>query len=227
MLTNRFLTLSTRYVYSVAISVRQSLLALLDPCPRYGYQLRSEFEARTGSALNVGQVYTTLDRLVRDGLVAEAGEDSAGHRFYEITEAGRAEVAEWFATPVRQEDRSRDELAVKVALAVTTEGVDVESVIQVQRADTMSALQDYTHLKAKTTAGSDDLAWVLVLDSLVFRAEAEMRWLDHCEGRVVAWRKNQPVAGGVAEPVVGSGMAAEQPSTPSPRPAKIGSRRQP
>ncbi|GAA2133936.1 PadR family transcriptional regulator [Nocardioides bigeumensis] len=169
------------------MSVRQALLALLDEQPRYGYQLRSEFEQRTGAAwpLNVGQVYTTLARLERDGFVEGAGDDGDGHVMYRVTEQGRAEVAAWFTTPVGRTQPPRDELAIKLAMAVTVPGVDVGTVIQQQRTATMGALQDYTRLKQR--AGSTEpaeLAWSLVLDSMVFAAEAEIRWLDHCEARV-------------------------------------------
>jgi DNA-binding PadR family transcriptional regulator len=169
------------------MSVRQGLLALLEQGPMYGYQLRAEFEARTGATwpLNVGQVYTTLARLERDGLVEAAGTDDEGHVFYGATEAGRAEVATWFATPVSRTTPPRDELAIKLAMAVTVPGVDVRAVVQGQRTATIRALQDYTRLKAR--AGTDEpheLAWQLVLDSLVFGAEAEIRWLDHCEARL-------------------------------------------
>ena len=169
------------------MSVRQALLALLEEGPMYGYQLRSEFERRTGATwpLNVGQVYTTLTRLERDGLVTGSGVDGEGHVVYEVTEAGRDEVATWFTTPVARTSPPRDELAIKLALAVTVPGVDVGTVIQQQRSATMSALQDYTRLKrdrSDTTPG--DLAWTLVLDSLIFGAEAEVRWLDHCEARL-------------------------------------------
>ena len=169
------------------MSVRQALLALLEQGPMYGYQLRTEFERRTGSTwpLNVGQVYTTLTRLERDGLVtphtAESGDDGEGHVVYRVTDAGRDEVAAWFTTPVARTQPPRDELAIKLALAVTTPGVDVGTVIQQQRSATMAALQDYTRLKRD---GQADLAWGLVLDSLVFAAEAEIRWLDHCEARL-------------------------------------------
>jgi DNA-binding PadR family transcriptional regulator len=173
------------------MSVKQALLALLEEGPRYGYQLRAQFEQRTGSAwpLNVGQVYTTLTRLERDGLVEGAGADAEGHVVYRITETGRGEVATWFTTPVARNQPPRDELAIKLALAVTVPGVDVGRVIQQQRTATMAALQDYTRLKQRGPAsgqdtGSDDLAWSLVLDSLVFSAEAEIRWLDHCEARL-------------------------------------------
>ena len=172
------------------MSVKQALLALLEQGPMYGYQLRVEFENRTGSTwpLNVGQVYTTLNRLERDGLVAGEGVDDEGHVVYRITDQGRDEVAAWFTTPVARTQPPRDELAIKLALAVTVPGVDVGTVIQRQRTATMAALQDYTRLKragrAARPARPDDMAWSLVLDSLVFAAEAEIRWLDHCEARL-------------------------------------------
>lgn len=165
------------------MSIRQGLLALLEPQPMYGAQLRAQFEARTGATwpLNIGQVYTTLGRLERDALVAADGEDDQGHPLYRITDAGRQEVSSWFATPVERSTPPRDELAIKLAIAVTLPGVDVQAIIQRQRTATVRALQDYTRLKQ---AGDAELAWVLVLDSLVFAAEAEVRWLDHCEAKV-------------------------------------------
>lgn len=169
------------------MSVRQGLLALLEQGPMYGYQLRTEFERRTGATwpLNIGQVYTTLTRLERDGMVASDGVDDEGHVVHRITEAGRAEVQDWFATPVARTQPPRDELAIKLALAVTVPGVDVGRVIQQQRTATISALQDYTRVKRATdTSEVEGLAWTLVLDSLVFAAEAEVRWLDHCEARL-------------------------------------------
>jgi DNA-binding PadR family transcriptional regulator len=169
------------------MSIRHGLLALLERGPSHGYQLRAEFDAATGATwpLNVGQVYTTLDRLERDGLVAQDGEpDADGRIAYRITDDGRRELSAWFASPVTRQGAPRDELAIKLALAVTTPGVDVLSVVQTQRTATMTGLQDLTRLKARSAEPADDLAWSLVLDSLVFRAEAEIRWLDHCEARV-------------------------------------------
>jgi DNA-binding PadR family transcriptional regulator len=169
------------------MSVRQAMLALLEQGPMYGYQLRAEFEDRTGSTwpLNVGQVYTTLARLERDGLVEAAGTDEEGHALYRLTDGGRTELSAWFSTPVRRTQPPRDELAIKLALAVTIAGVDVPAVIQAQRSATLRALQDYTRLKQGSREdGPPGLAWSLVLDSLVFAAEAEIRWLDHCEARL-------------------------------------------
>lgn len=169
------------------MSVRQALLALLEQGPMYGYQLRNEFERRTGATwpLNVGQVYTTLTRLERDGLIVEDGTDDEGHLVYRVTDSGREQVATWFFEPVDRGTPPRDELAIKLALAVTVPGVDVTAVIQRQRSATMIALQDYTRLKGgQGTTTADEFAWSLVLDSLIFAAEAEVRWLDHCEARV-------------------------------------------
>jgi DNA-binding PadR family transcriptional regulator len=165
------------------VSVRNGLLALLGRRPMYGYQLRQAFEESTASTwpLNVGQVYSTLARLERDGLVGATG-GGEGQRTYAITDAGRDEVRRWFETPVSREAPPRDELAIKLALALVTPGVDVRSVVQAQRRATVAALQEYTRLKAAGEAG--DLAWLLVLDSLLFAAEAELRWLDHCEARL-------------------------------------------
>src|SRR3954466_8463311 len=187
------------------MSVKQALLALLEEGPRYGYQLRAQFEQRTGSAwpLNVGQVYTTLTRLERDGLVEGTGSDGEGHVVYRITEAGRGEVATWFTTPVARTQPPRDELAIKLALAVTVPGVDVGLVIQQQRSPSITRLQDYTRLKRRAAEGHarEDLAWSLVLDSLVFAAEAEIRWLDHCEARLRRPQLDRPAAPGAGAAV--------------------------
>ena len=130
------------------MSIKHGLLALLERGPMYGYQLRAAFEESTGGTwpLNIGQVYTTLSRLERDGLVHPLPANDAGQRPYEITAAGRKDLAAWFATPISRTDRPRDELAIKLALALTTPGVD-----------------------------------------MVFQAEAEVRWLDHCEASLVRY----------------------------------------
>lgn len=182
------------------MSVKHSLLAVLADGDRYGYQLRAEFEERTGATwpLNIGQVYTTLSRLERDGLVEPAGQDGANHVFYRITDAGRAELFEWFARPVTRAERPRDELAVKLALAVTVAGVDVAAIVHAQRKHALAALQDYTRVKARLTA--EELAASLVLESMTFQCEAEIRWLDHVEARVLRHaretRTEQPTAAG-------------------------------
>ena len=171
------------------MSVRHGLLALLDGGPKHGYQLRGEFEQATGGTwpLNVGQVYTTLNRLERDGLVASIDEDGvAGRVRYRLTEQGRDELHTWLSTPVGRDDRPRDELAIKLALALAVAGADVATIVQNQRTATLRLMQQYTRPKADLRGDGDpsELSWSLVLDSLIFTAEAEIRWLDHCEGRL-------------------------------------------
>jgi DNA-binding PadR family transcriptional regulator len=197
------------------VSVRQSLLAILNQGPCYGYQLRSEFDRRTGSTwpINVGQIYNTLDRLERDGLVQKADIDADGQNYYEITDAGRTEVTNWLGSPVVRAASARDELAIKLAIAVTLPGVDITHVIQVQRNSTLKTLQELTRTKNATDnpESSEELAWLLVVDSMIFAAEAEVRWLDHSETRLA-----RAVAAGVAGPIP---LSAEVPKRG--RPAKV------
>ncbi|GAA2004267.1 PadR family transcriptional regulator [Microbacterium ulmi] len=170
------------------MSVRQSLLAILDQGPCYGYQLRSEFDRRTGSTwpLNVGQIYNTLDRLERDGLVGKGDVDEQGHVYWEITDAGRDEVRSWLASPVERGLATRDELAIKLAVAATLPGVEVAEVIQTQRRASLAQLQALHRAKyaGANPDGPEELAWSLVVDSMIFAAEAEVRWLDHTEQRL-------------------------------------------
>ena len=166
------------------MSIRQSVLALLAHQPMYGAQLKAEFEARTGNTwpLNVGQVYTTIARLERDGLVAPGAADEEGRIVYRLTGPGIREAARWWTDPVERDSAPRSELAIKLALAVTVPDVDVTAVVQVQRRATMRQLQDLTRLKrGPASTGGTDLAWSLVLENLIFGAEAEIRWLDHVE----------------------------------------------
>ena len=175
------------------MSVKQGLLALLSEEPMGVARLRKEFEARTGGTwpLNIGQVYTTVQRLERDGLVAHT-EDSAAAGgeargdvdLFTLTDAGREAAQGWWHTPVRRGAPERDELVIKVALAVTAPGVSVREVVQRQRTETMRALRDLTRLAAQTDPTSPaDLSFSLVLDNHIFTAEAELRWLDHIESR--------------------------------------------
>ncbi|MGC5169291.1 PadR family transcriptional regulator [Microbacterium sp. DT81.1] len=168
------------------MSVRQSLLAILDQGPCYGYQLRAEFDRRTGSTwpLNVGQIYNTLDRLERDGLVAKGDSDAQGHVYYHITDAGSAEVADWLGAPVQRARGTRDELPLKLAVAATLPGVDVTAVIAAQRAASLGQLERLENTRYAGASGAEELAWSLVMDSMIFAVRAELSWLDHTERRL-------------------------------------------
>src|ERR1700689_1854071 len=99
------------------MSIRHSLLALLSEGPKYGFQLRQEFESSTGEVwpLNVGQVYTTLQRLERDSLVqSDDVEEDERQKNYSITEQGSDELSRWLRTPPDLSQPPRDELVIKV-----------------------------------------------------------------------------------------------------------------
>jgi DNA-binding PadR family transcriptional regulator len=176
------------------MSVRHGLLALLEQGPKYGYGLKGAFEAATGQMwpLNDGQVYTTLARLERDGLV-QAEVEADGQRVYRLTDAGRGELDGWFLGPVRRDVVPRQELAIKLIFAVRSRSVDVHQVVQKQRAATVRSLQELTRLKHDREP-TDDLAWALTLDIFLFQAGAEVRWLDHVEASLA--RHAPPPAGG-------------------------------
>ncbi|MBN9179067.1 MAG: PadR family transcriptional regulator [Microbacterium sp.] len=177
------------------MSVKQSLLAILDQGPCYGYQLRTEFDRRTGSTwpLNVGQIYNTLDRLERDGLVTKGDADAQGHIYFEITDAGRAAVRTWLASPVQRAAGTRDELTIKLTVAMTLPGVDAAEVIEDQRSASAARLQALREQSPDAAPDPEDLARSLVGDALRFAAEAEVRWLDHVRG-VLASRTPDSVA---------------------------------
>jgi DNA-binding PadR family transcriptional regulator len=167
------------------MSVRHALLALLSEGPKYGLQLRQEFEARTGEVwpLNVGQVYTTVARLERDGLVAsDDGEEPGPQKSYRITAEGNAELTAWLTTPPAADVPPREELVIKVLVAVRLPGVDVAGILQTHRRHLVETMSRYTRLKQDAT--DDDLGLLLVADAEIFRLEAFVRWLDTVEVRL-------------------------------------------
>jgi DNA-binding PadR family transcriptional regulator len=167
------------------MSIRHALLALLSEGPKYGLQLREEFEGRTGEVwpLNVGQVYTTLQRLERDGLVeSDDAADDGPQKGFRITASGAHELAAWLRTPPDLASPPRDELVMKVLVAVRVPGVDVHEVIQVHRRYLVELMQQWTRLKE--TEAETDLSFALVVDAELFRLDSVVRWLDAAEGRL-------------------------------------------
>jgi DNA-binding PadR family transcriptional regulator len=166
------------------VSVPHALLALLSEAPKYGLRLQSEFEARTGEVwpLNVGQVYTTLQRLERDGLVEADGEADGPQKLYRITASGAQQLADWLRTPPDLVPPPRDELVIKVLVALQVPGIDVHEILQVHRRHVIEVMQRYTQVKAAAT--EDDAPLALVADAELFRLEAIIRWLDAADVRL-------------------------------------------
>lgn len=181
------------------MAVREGLLVLLVDGPRHGYGLKSSFERATGGVwpLNVGQVYTTLERLERDGFV-EASDADEGQREWRLTDRGRGEVGEWWWAVPGEEPPPRDELVLKVLLALAGDRDHALEVIGHQRDALLGLLaQRRRQAKGRRHPDVDGPASELVVDVLVLRAEADLRWLDLCEERVT----NAGSSGDSTEPV--------------------------
>jgi DNA-binding PadR family transcriptional regulator len=167
------------------VSVPHALLALLTEGPKYGLRLQNEFQSRTGEVwpLNVGQVYTTLQRLERDGFVeTDDGGGARSRKRYRITPTGHRELAEWLRTPPDLVPPPRDELVIKVLVALQLPGTDIHEIMQVHRRHVIELMQRYT--KVKAAAAEDDIPLALVADAELFRLEAIVRWLDAADVRL-------------------------------------------
>lgn len=172
------------------MSVKLALLALLGTGPQGVYSLRNRFEDVTGGAwpLNIGQVYTTIGRLERDGLVKKMGTEPSHENgrpdieLFALTEKGLGEVTGWWRSPVDRSKPSRDEFTIKVAVAATTGSKLLQEVIDVQRFNLMQTLQDINRQRREIDSGqTSGLALLMTIDRQQFLLEAEIRWLDHLE----------------------------------------------
>ena len=193
------------------MSVRHSLLALLSEGPKYGFQLRQEFEASTGDVwpLNVGQVYTTLDRLERDGLAESDDLDTdERQKNYHITGEGEEELSRWLRTPPDLTQPPRDELVIKVLVASRLPEVNVYDVIQIHRRYVVQLMQQWTHLKEDEA--HFDLAFALAVDAELYRLDAVVRWLDAADGRLHRAELEGPVDRGEVPARIRRKMVAPQ-----------------
>ena len=167
------------------MSIKHALLALLSEGPKYGLQLRLEFESRTGEVwpLNVGQVYTTLQRLERDGLVESDDDAEEGpQKGFRITGDGEQELKAWLRTPPDLSSPPRDELVMKVLVATGVPGIDVHEVIQVHRRYGVELMQQWTRLKED--AAEHEVGLALAIDAELFRLDSVIRWLDTADARM-------------------------------------------
>lgn len=204
------------------MAVREGLLALLSTGPQHGYQLKTGFEVATGGVwpLNVGQVYTTLDRLQRDGLVVvdlQQDDDGTEQKQYSLTAAGREALGEWWEAVPSDDPPPRDELQLKILLAIEHGPDHALEVITHQRTALTRLLQEHRRgFRGRRQHGArrgrrgrpgapaadpdgradsrshEELATELVSDALAVRADADLRWLDLCEARILHFR-NQSI----------------------------------
>lgn len=165
------------------MGLKEGLLCLLAVSDNHGYGLKTQLEATTADTwqVNVGQVYTTLQRLERDGLVVSSDLDD-GRVVYALTHEGRRAATQWMSEPVDLAVAGRDEISLKVLMAIRSGIEEPRRVIERQRGSTMSLLQDYTTLKSDESRY--EIGWQLYLDRLILSAEAELKWLDRVESRL-------------------------------------------
>jgi DNA-binding PadR family transcriptional regulator len=164
--------------------MRYPFLALLADGPAHGYELKLALEQRFGSVLpplNAGQVYTTLGRLERDGLVrgSDVPEDTRQKRVYELTDAGRDALADWVAAPATA-TRLRDEFFLKLVLAGLTGIADPRALIERQRRSYLQALRDLAG-----AAANGNEAGALLAEGAALHLEADLKWLDLCQERLI------------------------------------------
>jgi DNA-binding PadR family transcriptional regulator len=171
------------------MSVRNAILGLLADRPRHGYELRAAFEALAGGealwSVKPAQVYTTLARLEEGGLVAQDSVEQNGgpeKHIYSLTPAGRAELADWFASGVPAEHQ-RDEFFVKLMLSLTTDVANPYRVLQAQRSKLYQELHDLTARRNRANPRLE-LAQIFLLDKGIMHLEADLRWLDLIEARL-------------------------------------------
>jgi DNA-binding PadR family transcriptional regulator len=176
--------------------MRNTLLALLADGTAHGYELKHAIEQTFGDAwppINIGQIYGTLGRLERDGLVASAHVAQSGRpdkRVYEITEAGRAEVLRWLEEPSTG-PRLKDEFFTRLVLsrlpgvAALDGDANPRTLISRQRREYLQLLRDLNGLLQKQgDAGRGTTSAALLIEGAILHLEADLKWLDLCEQRL-------------------------------------------
>ncbi|WP_329455881.1 PadR family transcriptional regulator [Streptomyces sp. NBC_01497] len=165
------------------MSIGNTLLGLLETGPRHGYDLKRAFDERFGHdrPLHYGQVYSTMSRLLKNGLVevdsVESGEGPERKR-YAITDSGVTDVREWLATPEKPEPYLHSTLYTKVVIALLT-GRDAADLLDVQRASHLRMMRELTERKRH-----GDLADQLICDHALYHLEADVRWLELTTARL-------------------------------------------
>ena len=196
------------------MSVRHGLLALLDRRSMHGYEMRRELETELGPdwAVNYGQIYSTLERLLRDGYVVQsetvATSEAPDRKLYTVTPAGRAELRRWFTSPMDGVETGRDELFAKIILSLTGD-VAVEDVIHAQRKGLLRRIGSLTELKEHLDPELE-LAAVLQVDMFIMRTEAIIKWLDTAEAKIRKSAERSPGDVGKPRNTVSTGIQSAE-----------------
>jgi DNA-binding PadR family transcriptional regulator len=162
------------------MSLKFGILGLLADGPLHGYEVKTQFEELLGGTweVNIGQVYTTLQRLERDGLVEPAGErGDRGKHPYALTEQGRVALHDWLEQADAEPQQLREEIYVKLLLIGRLANGNLEALLVRQRRIYLQQLRDLADLEQRSAQeGRDDL--VLLVKGAILHAEADLAWLD-------------------------------------------------
>jgi DNA-binding PadR family transcriptional regulator len=167
------------------LSLKHAIMGLLAGRRLHGYELKTAYEDLVpATELNYGQVYSTLERLRRDGLVAHevvSQEERPDKKVYALREQGRKELREWLDTPSHVDLDLRNETFLKIMLAKRLKGGDPLKVIAVERQSSFKRLHEVGQAKATAEQEGASLETVLLLDLAVLRLEAFLKWLERCD----------------------------------------------
>jgi DNA-binding PadR family transcriptional regulator len=163
---------------------QEVVLALLAKEPSHGYQLRARLREALGplgEAMNDGQVYVTLTRLEKAGLVTcestVGTPDKPDRKVYELTAAGQQRVADWFAE-VSWPKPDLAEFHLKLIAAAAARLADPLAIVDTQRRELLRRLRDAQRAAMAEPDGSDG---ALLLEGIVLRLQADLHWLEACE----------------------------------------------
>lgn len=167
--------------------MRLPLLALLAKEPAHGYELKAQLERMFGDAYpppNIGQIYLTLQRLEKSGLVHSKDVVQAGRpnkRTYEITPAGREAVDAWLGEP-SEGPRVRDDFFMKLALGPLAGVTDRLELINRQRRYYLTQMRALSRL---TAAGEDKPIPGLLVEGAMLHVQADLDWLERCQAELM------------------------------------------
>lgn len=176
-------------MYSGGVNNGHALLGLLSAEPSYGYDLKQSFDRFFGmeKPLAFGQVYSTLSRMLRDGLILGVGEESSDdgpdRKRYQVTSAGRERLSAWMFTPEVPSETLQSDLFAKTVIALLVDD-DADSLLDLQRSAHMARMRELTRLKLQA-----DLLHVLMYDLALFHIEADLRWIDVTSARLAQLRQ--------------------------------------
>ncbi len=186
------------------MSVKFGLLGILARQPQHGYELKRTFEQITGGfwQLNYGQIYQTLDRLESEGFVTfrvESEDNVPDRKVYRITSEGRQALGAWLANPEPRPRPLRDELFIRLAVMSTGELNAISELLASHREVYLHKMAELTKAKPDSSElGShfedgvpDQLIEELLVDAALFHADADLRWLEHCEAKLRAFQRSK------------------------------------